>query len=186
MMQSICFDLRSRKQAVEISVGRGIQNMTPPERLPRNIYGTDGVWELYSTPSRDARLKTAFKEMYDLVVAFIDMDAADAPRLRYDGNDLAGDLLAAWGEQNAACDISYVNSDGRTVPLSIEMAIAARKVLPAGTAPSRPAGTRRSARCATRSTGPMMSIWAIRPPSWRVAPGGRARAGGWQRGRRSM
>ncbi|PKQ01900.1 MAG: hypothetical protein CVT73_21040 [Alphaproteobacteria bacterium HGW-Alphaproteobacteria-12] len=124
MMQSICFDLRSRKQAVEISVGRGIQNMTPPERLPRNIYGTDGVWELYSTPSRDARLKTAFKEMYDLVVAFIDMDAANAPRLRYDGSDLAGDLLAAWGEQNAACDISYVNSDGRTVALSIERAIA--------------------------------------------------------------
>lgn len=120
MMQSLCFDLRSRKQAVEISLGRGIQNTSPPSRLPRNIYGTDGVWELYSTPSRDARLKTGFKEMYDLVVEFIKMDMVDAPRLKYDGNDLAGDLLAAYWEQNAACDISYVNSAGRTVELSID------------------------------------------------------------------
>ncbi len=120
MMQSICFDLRSRKQAVEISVGRGIQNMSPPDRLPRNIYGTDGVWELYSTPSRDARMKTAFREMYDLVVEFIKMDMVDAPRLHYEGDDLARDLLAAYEEQNAACSISYRNSDGRTVELSID------------------------------------------------------------------
>ena len=120
MMQSLCFDLRSRKQAVEISLGRGIQNMSPPPRLPDNIYGTDGVWELYSTPSRDARLKTGFKEMYDLVVDFIKMDMVDAPRLKYDGSDLSGDLLAAYWEQNAACDISYVNSAGRTVELSID------------------------------------------------------------------
>lgn len=120
MMQSICFDIRSRKQAVEISVGRGIQNMEPPSRLPGNIYGTDGVWELYSTPSRDARLKTAFKEMYDLVGEFIKMDLVDAPRLNYEGADLPGDLLAAYDEQNAACDISYENSVGRTVKLTID------------------------------------------------------------------
>lgn len=123
MMQSLCFDLRSRKQAVEISLGRGIQNMDPPNRLPDNIYGTHGVWELYSTPSRDARLKTGFKEMYDLVVEFIKMDMVDAPRLDYDGDDLPRDLLAAYWEQNAACDISYVNSAGRTVELSIDMII---------------------------------------------------------------
>ena len=28
-----------------------------PDRLPNNIYGTDGDWETYSTPSRDARLE---------------------------------------------------------------------------------------------------------------------------------
>lgn len=120
MMQSVCFDIRSRKQAVEISITRGIQNMDPPHRLPDNIYGTHGVWELYSTPSRDARLKTAFKEMYDLVVEFIKMDAVDAPRLNYEGDDLPGDLLAAYWEQNAACSISYVNSAGQTVKLSID------------------------------------------------------------------
>ncbi|MEP2829642.1 hypothetical protein [Parvibaculum sp.] len=123
MMQSLCFDLRSRKQAVEISLGRGIQNTNPPSRLPDNIYGTHGVWELYSTPSRDARLKTGFKEMYDLVIDFIKMDMVDAPRLNYDGNDLPGDLLAAYREENAACNVSYVNSAGRTVELSIDTII---------------------------------------------------------------
>ncbi|MEQ8266713.1 MAG: hypothetical protein RH982_05915 [Parvibaculum sp.] len=120
MMQTICFDIRSRKQAVEISTGRGIQNMEPPSRLPGNIYGTDGVWELYSTPSRDARLKTAFREMYDLVGEFIKMDLVDAPRLNYEGTDLAGDLLAAYEAENAACDISYRNSAGQTVRLTID------------------------------------------------------------------
>lgn len=120
MMQSVCFDIRSRKQAVEISVARGIQNTDPPPRLPDNIYGTHGVWELYSTPSRDARLKTAFKEMYDLVTDFIRMDMENAPRLNYDGDDLAGDLLAAYQEQNGACDISYVNSASQTVKLTID------------------------------------------------------------------
>ena len=120
MMQSICFDIRSRKQAVDISLGRGIQNMTPPHRLPDNIYGTDGVWELYSTPSRDARLKTAFKEMYDLVVEFIKMDMVDAPRLNYQGTDLPGDLLAAYREQSAACTVAYRTSAGSTVTLSID------------------------------------------------------------------
>ncbi|MBX3493965.1 MAG: hypothetical protein KF899_13450 [Parvibaculum sp.] len=120
MMQSICFDLRARRHAVEISIGRGIQNTEPPHRLPNNIYGTHGVWELYSTPSRDARLKTAFKEMYDQTVDFIKMDMVDAPRLVYDGDDLAGDLLAAYAEQNELCRIEYKNSAGRTVTLTID------------------------------------------------------------------
>src|SRR5690606_33248891 len=120
MLESVCFDIRSRKQAIEISTARGIQNMSPPPRLPDNIYGTHGVWELYSTPSRDARLKTAFKEMYDLTAAFLQMDMEDAPRLDYDGDDLSGDLLTAWHDQNAACDISYVNSAGQVVKLTIE------------------------------------------------------------------
>ena len=120
MMQSICFDLRARKHAIEISTARGIQNQDPPHRLPDNIYGTHGVWELYSTPSRDARLKTAFKEMYDLVVDFIRMDLVDAPRLHYEGDDLPGDLLAAWHEQNGLCRIDYKNSAGRTVTLTVD------------------------------------------------------------------
>jgi len=123
MMQSLCFDLRSRKQAIEISLGRGIQNMDPPQRLPDNIYGTHGVWELYSTPSRDARLKTGFREMYDLVVEFVKMNMVDAPRLNYEGDDLPRDLVAAYWEETAACSVSYVNSAGSTVELSIDHVI---------------------------------------------------------------
>lgn len=121
MMETLCQDLRAREQAVDISRTEGRTHlMSEPERLPRNIYGTDGVWELYSTPSRDARLKTAFKEMYDQLREFIRMKETDAPRLQYSGTDLPRDILKAFDEENAACPLGYKKSDGRTVRLTID------------------------------------------------------------------
>lgn len=120
VMQSLCQDLKSRKKAVEISLERNINNMTPPDRLPGNIYGTDGVWELYSTPSRDARLKTGFKELYDQTVEFVKLKLVNNPRLKYEGEHLEADLLALYKKQSAACVISYTNSNGKSVPLTFD------------------------------------------------------------------
>ena len=47
-------------ELVELSVGQ-LKRM----KLPENIYGTTGEWELYASPSRDARLKAAFRELYE-------------------------------------------------------------------------------------------------------------------------
>lgn len=121
MMQTLCGDIRTRNQAIEISRNEGRTHlMNPPARLPRNIYGTDGVWELYSTPSRDARLKTAYKEVYDTVRQFVTLHSIDSPRLVYKGNDLKGDLLAAYEEENAACPTVYKTSDNRRVTLTVD------------------------------------------------------------------
>lgn len=121
MMQTLCSDIRTRNHAVEISRNEGRTHlMSPPQKLPRNIYGTDGVWELYSTPSRDARLKTAYKEMYDAMRQFVTLQSIDSPRLVYKGNDLIGDMLAAYEEENAACQTTYKATDGRRIPLSID------------------------------------------------------------------
>tara|TARA_R110000824_G_scaffold155226_6_gene327731 strand:- start:20719 stop:22383 length:1665 start_codon:yes stop_codon:yes gene_type:complete len=121
MMQTLCSDIRTRNHAVEISRKEGRTHlMTPPGRLPRNIYGTDGVWELYSTPSRDARLKTAYKEMYDAVREFMLLHSIDSPRLDYKGTDLAGDMLAVYDQQNAACVTHYTASDGRKIELTVD------------------------------------------------------------------
>lgn len=120
MMQTLCQDIRARKEAVRISREEGRTHLMPqPDRLPRNIYGTDGVWELYSTPSRDARLKTAFKEMYDQTREFVRMKETDAPRLSYKGTDLAGDMLKAFNEEDAACPTAYTTTDGRKITLTI-------------------------------------------------------------------
>ena len=62
MVTSNCADLGYRADAVTLSLAAGLQNQPEPDRLPPNIYGTEGDWETYSTPSRDARLKTAFKD----------------------------------------------------------------------------------------------------------------------------
>jgi hypothetical protein len=120
MMQTLCNDIRTRKQAIEISLRQGTHDMSPPAKLSDNIYGTDGVWELYSTPSRDARLKTAFKEMYDQTRDFVSMKEMDQPRLSYSGQNLPQDLLDAYDQESAACTTNYTASDGRTIALTID------------------------------------------------------------------
>lgn len=120
MLGALCQDIKARHHAVQLAIRSGIQNRPQPARLPDNIYGTTGAWETYSTPSRDARLKTSFKETHDLVRRLLEMRAAGDPKLAYDGTDLAGDLLAAFEEESRSCEITYRNSAGRPVRLDLE------------------------------------------------------------------
>jgi formylglycine-generating enzyme required for sulfatase activity len=120
MVDELCTDLHDRVQAVSLSVAAGIQNRPEPGRLPRNIYGTSGDWETYSTPSRDARLKTAFKEMRDNVVRFINMYRSGNHHLLYSGTDLVGDLLRTYDAQTAKCSVSYTRTDSSSVALPFE------------------------------------------------------------------
>lgn len=119
MTASLCNDLQYRAGAVEL--GRSLAARPHPDRLPRNIYGTEGDWEMFSTPSRDARLKTAFKYLRDTVQRFVEMDAkGDRSHLSYTGSDLPGDLLKAYRRAAGACTIRYRRSDGSAVALSFE------------------------------------------------------------------
>jgi len=120
MLTSLCQDSAARRHAVDIAIKRGINRYNQPSRLPDNIYGTTGIWESYSTPSRDARLKTSFKETFDLVQKLLDMHAAGDPKLSYDGTDLAADLLAAFYEESHACEITYRRTNGVQVRLNLE------------------------------------------------------------------
>src|SRR5665213_847175 len=96
MVTSKCADLGYLVDAVSLALEAGLQNRPQPDRLPFNIYGTEGDWEIFSTPSRDARLKTAFKELRDDVQRFLTLWQARDPRLVYSGSDLAGDMLAVY------------------------------------------------------------------------------------------
>jgi hypothetical protein len=118
MVRAICEDLKYRVDAVDVAVQAGLHRRPQPDRLPLNIYGTDGDWETYSTPSRDARLKTAFKELRDEVQRFLDLVASEPAKLAYAGDDLARDLARVHAEETAACRITYTASDGGTRPLS--------------------------------------------------------------------
>ena len=120
MVQSNCADLQYRVDAVNLAIATGIEKKPEPERLPRNIYGTDGEWEIFSTPSRDARLKTAFKELRDMVERFMTMERKHDPKLVYAGHDLASDMLRAYEEQAALCKLSYTRSDGSVVRLTYQ------------------------------------------------------------------
>jgi hypothetical protein len=121
MVTSNCADLGYRAEAVALSLAAGLQNRPQPDQLPVNIYGTEGDWETYSTPSRDARLKTAFKEVRDNAQRFMTLWRAHDPRLGYGGSDLAGDMLGVH-DRAAACSIGYVRSDGVRVTFGYEEA----------------------------------------------------------------
>ena len=123
MTSSICSNLYYRTAAVDLARRAGMAQKSEPKRLPFNIYGTDGDWEMYSTPSRDARLKTAFKALRDAAQRFVEMkQRGDTRHLSYSGDDLTGDMLAAYERETAKCPITYTRSDGSTTTLSYEEA----------------------------------------------------------------
>lgn len=112
MVRTLCNDIKYRVDAVDFAIKAGIHLRPPPDRLPNNIYATEGDWEVYSTPSRDARLRTAFKELRDEVARFLALAAAEPEALAYAGNDLRHDLLSVYREETGACTITYMRSDG--------------------------------------------------------------------------
>jgi len=115
LVDSNCADLHYRVDAVALAISAGLSRQPQPDRLPSNIYGTDGDWETYSTPSRDARLKTAFKELRDQAERFMKMYRAHDPKLKYAGPNLAADLIATYDRHAAACSIGYTNTSGAAV-----------------------------------------------------------------------
>jgi len=122
MVDSNCDDLHYRAQAVDLAIQAGLNIQDEPERLPPNIYGTEGDWETYSSPSRDARLKTAFKELRDNAARFLWMHAHHDKKLSYRGKDLAADMLAVYDRHARRCRVSYARTDGSKITLGYEEA----------------------------------------------------------------
>jgi hypothetical protein len=115
---NICMMMKDRIDSVKAAIDKGIHNNSMPNgRLPGNIYGTSGEWEDYSTPSRDARLKTAIAEFYGDVARIHKLYQTRDAKVIYDGNDLVGDMLRAYDSASADCQMSYPKSDGRTQAL---------------------------------------------------------------------
>jgi hypothetical protein len=52
--------------------------------------------------------------MADIIEMWVQRD----PRVVYDGDDLKRDLLAAYDQQSASCDLTYLNSAKQPVPLT--------------------------------------------------------------------
>ncbi|HEX2592245.1 MAG TPA: hypothetical protein VHL34_12155 [Rhizomicrobium sp.] len=120
-MQTLCNDLKDRAQYVDLAFADNIASKPHPARLPNNIYGSENEeWESYSTPSRDARIKTAFaqfyKDMQEMIGLWINRD----PRIVYDGNNLKADLQSAYNAQSQACTITYLNSSKRPVAMTFD------------------------------------------------------------------
>jgi hypothetical protein len=120
-MQTLCNDLKDRAQYVDLAFADSIAVKPHPSRLPDNIYGSENEeWEEYSTPSRDARIKTAFAQFYKDLGEMIDLWINRDPRIVYDGNNLKKDLQDAYAKQSQACTITYLNSNKRPVAMTFD------------------------------------------------------------------
>lgn len=113
-IRALCRDISERVEAVEAAVAAGLPVRSHPGELPENIYGTVGEWEIYASPSRDARLKAAFRELYDGVNGL--------PR----SSPLWPPLRAAWREEagQPGCRFTYLNSTEQAVSLGFEEVLA--------------------------------------------------------------
>ena len=120
MMTGLCQDLQDRETAVQGAIAKGIDKKDHPSKLPGNIYGTSGEWEDFSTPSRDARLKTSFRELRKRVQEFVEKKKAGSSSIVYEGTDLRGDLLKAYTDAADACSIAYINSAGNKKTLGFD------------------------------------------------------------------
>lgn len=120
LVNSLCSDLEYRVFAVREAVAAGMSRRAQPARLPENIYGTSGDWETYSSPSRDARLKVSFKELYDSIENFVRLTDAGSSRISYRGGNIRADLLKSYNRAAKACTITYIRSDGTPQKLSFD------------------------------------------------------------------
>lgn len=119
-MEALCGDIQDRVLAVDTALASGIQEKSHPDRLPGNIYGTDGEWEEMSTPSRDARLKASFREIRQRVEEMVELYKRKDLSIDYPGTDLAQDLRNAYVASANACKISYKKSNGMMQTLGYE------------------------------------------------------------------
>ena len=103
-LRALCRDVAERLVAVDTALAAGLQHRAHPAALPDNIYGTDGEWELYSTPSRDARLKAAVREISR------ELAALPAAELR------PVELALAWQQEVTRPECSYVYQNSRGEP----------------------------------------------------------------------
>lgn len=122
LVSDICSSLKDRVAAVDAARTSGVQLKPHPDRLPGNIYGTDGEWESYATPSRDARLKVAFADLLNSARTAIDKYRAHDPSIKYNGGNLANDLFQAYAQGATSCQFSYTTSNGKSVMMNLEAA----------------------------------------------------------------
>ncbi len=118
----LCQSVQDRIDSVNAAVTSKIHLKSHIERLPVNIYGTSGEWEEFSTPSRDARLKTSFKELKDTAKNILQKHETGNPQIDYTGQNIKLDMMNAYLKTAQACQITYTNSQSQSVKLNLEQA----------------------------------------------------------------
>ena len=106
-MDELCQDIKYREDAVNISLIANLQNQSHPYYLPENIYGTNGDWETYATPGRDASLKKFISE----IKVFLRKVVNGQLKIDYKGKELITDLRNIYLAKSSTCLIKATAKD---------------------------------------------------------------------------
>ncbi len=121
MTRDICTDLQDRVEAVQVAITDGMSRRAAPARLPDNIYGTEEMnWETYSSPSRDARLRTGMREFYQRVEQMLQWRASRDARLVFSGSEreMATEMLRSFYTEAQNCTVTYTKTNGAPQTIS--------------------------------------------------------------------
>ena len=77
-----------------------------------NVYGGEGAWFKFSTPSSDVGIRKVALELVSNSKSFLGRFAAGDPEIAYSGSDLKTDLVNTYVNAAKACVIRYQRSDG--------------------------------------------------------------------------
>ena len=108
-LSEICQDVLYRRDAVEVAIEKHLDDFPHPERLPKNIYGADGEWEMYATPARDARLKASFRELKLYTKKVLNSFYFRERNIDYEGSDLKTDLRNIYLDKMGSCKFEMTN-----------------------------------------------------------------------------
>jgi len=122
-MASLCTDVKNRLDAVGKALENNIHLKNHPSRLPRNIFGAEGEWESYSTPGRDLRLKEVILSIASSAKTWISKVKSNYPVMEYSGTNLKADLLRSYHNGVWRCPLTYKNSKGQNINLSLSLVI---------------------------------------------------------------
>jgi hypothetical protein len=113
--------LQERVDAVDAAISQGIHHKPHPPSLPYNIYGTEGEWESYSSPGRDARLKAQFREMFNLIKQSVTAVASGNHPYEFTGSveELVREYDALWRTASSDIQVRYTDSGGDRVTLTL-------------------------------------------------------------------
>ncbi|MEW6711225.1 MAG: hypothetical protein AB1403_15465 [Candidatus Riflebacteria bacterium] len=117
MMSDLYEDILYRAVAVNICIEKGIDKKPHPGSLPWNIFGTDGLWEEFSTPSRDARLKVAFRDFYERTRNLVLQQNQVEPN---QAQQLAAAMLQHYHAVSPKFSVNYTDSTGKIRILSFD------------------------------------------------------------------
>jgi len=122
MLTALSTDIQDRVDAVNAAIEAGIHRKAHPGSLPTNIYGAEGEWETWSTPSRDARLKASFRGLHRFVQESVTARRNNDPRIDFSGDAraLAAAYLDAWNRQVTERRFTYKGSNGAERSLDLD------------------------------------------------------------------